>query len=36
MTSLDENVNRVPRQQHKTAENMGELANIFYQFSLIL
>ncbi|XP_024888617.1 uncharacterized protein LOC112465339 [Temnothorax curvispinosus] len=25
MTTLDENVNRVPRQQHKTTENMGEL-----------
>ncbi|XP_011693714.1 PREDICTED: atlastin isoform X2 [Wasmannia auropunctata] len=25
MTTLDENVNRVPRQQHKTAENMDHL-----------
>lgn len=33
MTTLDENVNRIPRQQRKIAENMGEsifLANLVF------
>lgn len=37
MTTLDENVNRVPQQQHKTTENMGELlflvATVFLLFT---
>lgn len=39
MTTLDENVNRVPQQQHKTTENMGELlflvATIFPFFTFV-